>query len=165
MQENNTCKYHAIYQKIIEIADFIFKHPDKNRETALSYFVARYRKNRRTIERYYKQAQEYNQKRIQALEKTKNEVLTEQTKQTTKKDILTREEGLEILSTIAKGIARKVAENVMIPTDSDRARAIQQLAKMEGWDASIKTEVAGSISFTSFLIESGIIDNNTNDTK
>jgi hypothetical protein len=118
----------------IEIADYIFSHPDKIREDILSHFVAKCRKNRRTIERYYKKAQEYNQTRILSDEKVKDEVRHEQIKEAVKTAILSRNESLEILSRIASGQARKIGDDILAPSDGDRIRAIQQLSKMQMWD-------------------------------
>ena len=131
---------HTYSKQIIEIADFIFKHPNKKMSDVLSYFVERCRKNRRTVERYVKQAREYNKTRIQKQEKAKDEVLIAEAKESLKKAILTREESLEILSNIAKGVARKLQDEVLIPSDGDRTRAIQQLAKMQGWDEAQRIE-------------------------
>ena len=136
MKDKNTT-----YPKhVIEIADYIFEHPNKNREEVLSYFVVFCRKNRRTVERYIKKAKEYNKSRLQQQEKAKDEVLLTEAKESVKKAILNREESLEILSKIAKGDARKVGTDVFVPTDSDRTRAIRQLSKMQGWEVSIQTE-------------------------
>ena len=52
-------------KQVIEIAGFLLKNTDKKMSDVLSYFVVKYNKNRRTIERYCKQAKEYNKKRIQ----------------------------------------------------------------------------------------------------
>ncbi|MDR2586370.1 MAG: hypothetical protein LBC84_09200 [Prevotellaceae bacterium] len=127
-------------KKVIEIADFMFKHPDKKMSDVLSHFVVNCRKNRRTIERYVKQAKQYNKTRLNKQEQAKEKVLVEEAKESIKRAILTRYESLETLSTIAKGTARKIGEDVIIPSDGDRIRAIQQLAKMEGWEAPIKTD-------------------------
>ena len=127
-------------QNIIEIADYIFTHPEKKREVILSYFVGKCRKNERTIERYIKQAREYNKTRIQKREKAKNEVLVASAIDALKNDITTRYDCLEILSTIARGdVSRTVrGDEDVFPSDGDRIRAISQMAKMEGWEAPIK---------------------------
>jgi len=126
-------------KQVIEIADYIFKNPDKKREDVLANFGKKWQKGNRTIDRYYANAKEYNQNRLTKQEQAKSEVMITQAKETAKQSILSRYECLEILSNIAKGSARKVAnESLLIPNDSDRTRAIQQLAKMEGWDAPVQ---------------------------
>lgn len=50
--------------------------------------------------------------------------------------VLTREEALNILTDIAKG--NTISEKG--PTDGDRLRAIDRIAKMQGWDIDTKSE-------------------------
>ena len=45
-------KQPAYSKKVIEIADYMFKHPDKKMSDVLSCFVVKCHKNRRTVERY-----------------------------------------------------------------------------------------------------------------
>ncbi|MDR2929077.1 MAG: hypothetical protein LBV41_12895 [Cytophagaceae bacterium] len=131
-----TDKQPAYLAQIIEIADFMFKHPDKKMSDVVSYFVKKCQKNDRTVNRYIKKAKEYNKSRILRQEKVKNDILIKQAKESAKSVILSRNEALEILSDIASGKKRK---------DSDRTRAIQQLAKMEGWDAPEQHEIVDTI--------------------
>jgi hypothetical protein len=142
-------------KQVIEIADYMFANPDKKMSDILSYFVVFCRKNKRTIERYIKQAKEYNKTRIQKQEEAKENVLIKEAKESVKLSILTRNESLEILSNKAKCKAREVPiESEMIngekvytkwrikyPSDTDQIKAIQQLSKMEGWEAPVKTDV------------------------
>jgi len=141
---------------IIEIADFIFANLDKNREDVLAHFGALWRKGRRTIERYHAEALEYNSKRIQQEETTKAKEQDEQTKELVKSQILSRYEGLEILSKIARGDAKKIPTEMRVydnqkdavfdgfvletPSSNDRIRAIQTMAKIEWGEAPIVTE-------------------------
>jgi len=120
-----------ISRKVIEIADFIYKHPEKKTSDVISVFCGKFRKTGRTIETYIKQAREYNKSRIQKQEKAKEEVLVSQAVETVKKAILTRDESLEILSNIAKESKR----------DGERTRAITVLAEFQGWRAPIKSDV------------------------
>ena len=124
---------HSTYSKqVIEIADYIFKFPDKKREAILAHFGALWRKGRRTIERYYQQAKEYNTNRLSEIKKAKDEVLVQSAKESVRKGILTREQSMRILSKIA----------VKSNRDGERTRAIQQLSKMEGWEIQ-KVELTG----------------------
>jgi len=125
MSDKNTTKNKTIY----DIADYIFANPDKNRNHILSYFAVKCRKDRRTIERYYKNAQEYNKERLQTDEKLKDEQRHAEIKDAVKMAILTRCEALEILSGIANEKSNK---------GNDRINAIQQMAKMEGWESATK---------------------------
>ena len=138
---NNPIKYS---KQVTEIADYIFANPEKIRKDILSHFVVKCRKDRRTVERYYKKAQEYNQTRIDKQEKARDEVLVEKAKEAIKSAIISRNEALEILSKIASGGGRKVEGELMIPTDSERVRAIGQMGKMQGWETPIKTAFTDS---------------------
>jgi len=122
----------------IDIADFIYDNPAKNREDVLSHFVVFFQRNRRTIERYYKKALEYNKTRLHKEEEIKEEIRIEKKKEAVISGILSRNEALKILSDIANGVSRSVGDEggMMVPTDSDRTRAIQTLAKFEGWEAT-----------------------------
>ena len=126
---------------IIEIADYIFANPDKKREDVLSYFVVFCRKNRRTVERYIKQAKEHNKSRLQKRETAKDEVLVAEAKESVKKAILSRDECLEILSNIAKGSARKVGDRIIMPSDGERTRAVTVLSDIQGWNAPVKSDI------------------------
>ena len=117
-----------ISRKVIEIADFMYKHPDKKTSDVISVFCGKFRKTGRTIETYIKQAREYNKSRIQKQEKAKEEILVSQAVEDVKKAILTRDESLEILSNIAKDSKR----------DGDRTRAITVLAEFQGYYAPVK---------------------------
>ena len=150
MSEKNT----TYSTQVIEIADFIFKYPDRKMSDVLSYFVKKCHKTERTVNRYIKKAKEYNKTRIWKQEKIRDRALADETKKAVKSDIISRNESLEILSRKAKGTAREIpTESQMIdgekvytkwtieyPSDSDQIKAIQQLAKMEGWEAPVKTE-------------------------
>ena len=139
---------------ILEIADYIFVNPDKKPAEILSEFVGICRKSERTVERYIKNAREYNKNRIQEREKARNDTMIAEAKEDIKRNILTRNEAEEILTTIAKGGARKVPTKIQLidnvetptdfilqyPSDGERTRAIDKLAEMNGWDAPIKTE-------------------------
>lgn len=123
------------YSKIeIEIADYIFGNPGKKREDILSYFVALCRKNRRTVERYYKKAIEYNTIRQNKIEQIKDEALTDNARKLTKSAIISRCEALEILTRISTS-----TEN----TAQERISAIRIMADIEGWKAPIKNEHTG----------------------
>jgi hypothetical protein len=50
-----------------------------------------------------------------------------------KHDIISKQEALEILSKIAKGTVSKYGDVVLIPTQSDKTKAIAEMAKLEGW--------------------------------
>ena len=119
----------AYSKQIIDIADFLYKHPNKKISDEISVFCSKFQKTERTIWGYVKQAKKYNKTRIQKQEKAKDEVLAAEAKESLKKAIISRDESLEILSSIAKDSER----------DGDRIRAITVLAEINGWNAPVKT--------------------------
>jgi hypothetical protein len=128
-------------KQVIEIADYIFKNPQYKTAEIIAVFCGKLRKSKRSIELYISQAKEYNQSRLKKQEQAKDEALTDEAKASVKSAILTRNEALKILSDIATGRARKIEKDILAPTDGDRTRAIQQLSKMEGWDAPAQLDI------------------------
>ena len=127
--------------KVIDIANYILKHPDKNREAVIAHFCAFLRKKRRTIEYYYKDAQEYNQSRIQKQEKAKEEVIVAEAKEEIKNAIDYRQECMKAVYRILQGGARRIDGRTISPYDSDILRAASWFADIHGWKAASKTEV------------------------
>ena len=130
-------------KQVIEIADYLFKFPQCKTAEIIAEFCGKLRKKKRTVEYLLKKAKDYNKSRIQKTEKVKDEVLATQAKEAIKRAILTREESLEILSTIAKGSARQVKRNnqLLVPTDNERTRAITVLADLQGWNAPKQSDI------------------------
>jgi hypothetical protein len=142
---------------IIDIADYLFEHPDKKTSDVLSVFVGKCRKSGRTIERYIEKARVYNLQRIQKQESAREDVLLESARESVKRAILNREEALEILTSISKGESRKIpveSEGVggveactkwshEAPSDGDRVKAIDKLSQLQGWYAPKRAEVTG----------------------
>ena len=139
MTENTTYS-----RKEIEIADYIFAQPTQKREDVLAYFCAKFRKSRRSVETYYAKAKEYNQTRTLRIQKEKDKEIINSEKESFKRDILTREESLEILSKIAIGHSRKVGDKILSPSDADRTRAISTIAEFQGWNAPVKNDLTMS---------------------
>jgi len=141
-------------KQIIEIADYIFANPDKEVSAVVSYFVVKCRKTSRTIERYIKQAREYNQTRINLQEEAKNEVLVESAKESIKKAIKTKDELLEFLSQeiddylkmkeqVKNGTykAKKIGNELFVPTFADAKSAGVEISKLQGFYATEKKEL------------------------
>jgi DNA-binding MurR/RpiR family transcriptional regulator len=120
---------------VIEIADYLLSHVDKNKSSIASVFARKYKKSERTIWRYISNAEKYNAERIKKQEKEKDKIFINEAKKAALKNIVSRIEALEILSSLIRGNARKIqqTEELIIPTDSERIKAIQQIGKMLGW--------------------------------
>ena len=65
-----------------------------------------------------------------------------------KEALITRLEVLQYLSDIARGEPYDTDEGKVYPTFRDQLRAIEQLAKMEGWNAPAKQEFKGDFEVT-----------------
>ena len=148
MDEKNT----TYSKKVIEIADFMLRNPHRKTAEILAYFGGKWRKGRRTIERYYKDAKEYNKKRIQRQEEAKDAVMVSAAKEAVKKAIITRDELLEFYtneireykdtkSGKKKGLS--VGGVVIMPTFQDAKNAGVEIAKMQGYYAPTKNEITG----------------------
>lgn len=101
-------------------------------ERIVSLFVRKFQVTDRTFYRHWKIANERYSKEIQAIESKKAEIASSEAESVVKRDIIDKYERLEILSKMAKGIGRKVGEELIIPTDHDRRGAIDLINKMEG---------------------------------
>ena len=131
-------------KRVIEIADYIFANPGKRREDVSEHFCTKLNRKRTTVHNLITRAQKYNTERLNKQEKAKDRVLVESAESSIKRAIISRNEGLEILSKIAMGGARKIGGDIITPSDSERVRAVQQISKMEGWEAPSKTEISGA---------------------
>ena len=133
------------------IKDFLRKG-EVQRITVLSKFVKKYQVDPRTFDRYWKKAQESYTNELQAIEKAKADAATDKAGDAVKRDIMDKFERMEILSKMAKGIGRKVGEELIIPTDHDRRGAIDLLNKMEG----LYYDKSGTSSVTVNITHEGI---------
>jgi hypothetical protein len=97
------------------------------------HFCIKFQKCDRAIQNYIKKAKEYNSERIKAGEEIKSKIFAEETEKSFRINLLSRNGCLEILSKIAN---KSTDERTKIA-------AIQQLAKMEGWESVAKTEITG----------------------
>ena len=142
-------------KKVIEIADFLFANPEKKTNEVVALFCTKLHKSERSVKSYIKSAKEYNKTRIAKQETIREKTLEKQTEKSAEKNILSRENALEILSTIALGKGKnvptelKVSEakeqiptkyEIIYPSAHARIQAIGKLADMQGWDAPKKSE-------------------------
>lgn len=114
-------------------------------------------KGKTTFDKDWKHAQE----ELKAWQKSINDKVIEETTKTEiearKKAVLTKVEALAILSDIAKGTAKKVGDQILIPSFKERNGAVSILAKMEGWNADTKLKVSGEINTMPTAIQVEII--------
>ena len=127
-------------KEIIELADALFGNPDKKKADIVRNFAEKCGKSQRTVERWVMKAQEYNRERLKKQEVIKDDMMAENAIKQFEEGLLSRNEVLKILSDIAKGDTKTGEGTIIAPTPSEQIKAIQQLSKMQGWDAPIKTE-------------------------
>lgn len=96
--------------------------------------------SQRTFARYWKKANEAHKDVLNKRQKELADISIEAEKERLKMAILTRHERMKIASDIGKGKAWKVGDEILIPTSSDRLRALDYLSKVEGDYAPIKSE-------------------------
>lgn len=131
---------------MIDVADFMFANPAASRADIIAHFHAKLQISQRTFDVIICDARKYNAERIRIQENAEKEVLSELSRKDVEKNIISREDALNILSTISKGECRAIKDDdgriieAAGPTDADRIRAITQLAKMQGWEAPAQWE-------------------------
>lgn len=129
-----------IYSKqVIEIADWLYSNTTKKRNDVVVRFGSMWSIPKDTLIKWYNKARIYNKERLNRHEDIKEKIEDAEKKEAVKSNILSRNESLEILSSIAKGYERKIGDKTLIPTDTERTRAISELSDLEGWKAPIKT--------------------------
>jgi HD superfamily phosphohydrolase len=88
----------------------------------------------RLYDKYYLEAQE-------SLNAKKEEVGTRIAEDAVNRAILTKLERMEIASKIAKGELWKVQGEIMIPSTTDRLKALEYLSKIDGDFAAVKKDI------------------------
>lgn len=114
-------------------------------ERVFELFLTKFNCSRPTFSKYWKEANERHIEAQNKLQKVKDNIYIEAEKEAIKRNILQKHEALEILSKIAKGVAKKVNEQIIIPTSTEQRGAIETMAKIEGWYAPTKIAETDSI--------------------
>lgn len=85
-----------------------------------------------TFTRYWNKANEAYKEVLNRRQTELNVLSTDLEKERLKTAILTKYERLMIAQGIAQGKARKIGDQILIPSDGDRIRALDFIAKVEG---------------------------------
>ena len=101
-------------------------------ERIVSLFVRKFQVTDRTFYRHWKIANERYSKEIQDIESKKADIASMEAESAAKRDIMDKNERLEILTKMARGVARKVGGQLLVPSDGDRRAAIDLINKMDG---------------------------------
>lgn len=127
-------------KRMIDIADFMFANPDTSRADILAIFGKKWQLSRRTLDRTIREAKGLNRERLRQQESIRAQIVAKSTEENVNSAILTRFEAMTILAEIGRGIPRVVKNDkgdpveMVVPSDSDRVRALSQLSKIEGWE-------------------------------
>jgi hypothetical protein len=92
-------------------------------------------------ERFTKQYNEAHREWVESKKATQDKVIQEADIERLNSAILTKEEGMKILTEIARGEKKEVDGNIIVPSPTDRRGAVIDMAKLEGWIAPTKQEV------------------------
>lgn len=103
--------------------------------------ASKYDYHKATLTRYWNEAQRRYQEAQQARQKAIMEEGTAAAEKRLKSAIITRERRMEIASDIAEGKPWKVGNEVVVPSASDRIRALDWLARVEGDYAPERREI------------------------
>ena len=123
--------------------DFIISELNKGNvqyKDVMLVFVSKFELTEQTFVRYWKQANENHKEQRELINNAKTEQTIETEKEAVKKAILQKHEALEILTEIARGKAKKIDGQIIMPSPNERKGAIETMAKLEGWEAPKKTE-------------------------
>lgn len=94
-------------------------------------------------ERFTKQYNEAHSDWSQAKQVTQDKVIQAKDIERLESGILDKEEGLQILTSIARGETQIAEGNIIAPSPSDRRGAVLDIAKIEGWIAPLKVAETG----------------------
>jgi len=93
-----------------------------------SKFVSKFGVSVSTFRKYHADAK----LKLETIESEASKEIVESVKKDLKDKVLTRAERLLIASKIARGVTRKVAGELIIPSDSERLKALDYLSKLHG---------------------------------
>ena len=128
------------------------KYPMNGYRDFLTMYIAIFGKSERTFARDWKEAQ----KKLKAWNgKVMDTLIAKEVAKGVEEEktyLLTRLEVLQYLSDIARGGPYDTDRGKVYPTFRNQLRAIEQLAKMEGWNAITKQEVKSDFEVTGIKV-------------
>ena len=121
-----------VEKHIVDIADVILECPAVEEESLLTELMRLSNETKEVVTGWVEIARDYNNNRNSLMTIPKGTMTIAEVKKAREYNILSKNECLEILSDIARGKERRIEDEVMIPTETDRIKAIQELIKMQG---------------------------------
>lgn len=128
------------------ILDLLKGEPTLSYVDCFAKYSQNFAKTRRTFDKDWKKAQEQLKEYQDAINKAKLEESIKQEIKAVKRDILNKLDAQEILTKIAKGVATRVEDKIVVPSASERVKAVSELSKMQGWNDPIKQNVNNKIT-------------------
>lgn len=122
-------------------------------ERVFELFLTKFNCSRPTFSKYWKIANETHLESQNRIQKEKEAIYIDSEKEALKRNILQKHEALEILTKIAKGTAKKIGEQIIVPTSTEQRGAIETMAKIEGWLAPTKQDTNINIKDNKITIE------------
>lgn len=122
-------------------------------ERVFELFLTKFNCSRPTFSKYWKIANETHLESQNRIQKEKEAIYIDSEKEALKRNILQKHEALEILTKIAKGTAKKIGEQIIVPTSTEQRGAIETMAKIEGWLAPTKQDTNINIKDNKLTIE------------
>ena len=102
-----------------------------NPEKVVAQFCRKFQIKDRAFYNHWKVAgDEYSIER-QAIESKKAAIVSDAAIKAVKRDIMDLEERMEIVTKIARGVSRRIGDDIITPTDRDRLAAIDLLNKID----------------------------------
>ena len=92
-------------------------------------------------DRFTKQYKEAHSEWAESKKATQDKVIHDADEKRLNSAILNKEEGLKILTEIARGVEKIVSGNLIVPSPTDRRGAVIDMAKIEGWISPTKTDI------------------------
>ncbi len=94
-------------------------------------FCTKFNKSRTTFYNHYPEADKKRTEELQAIETKKAAIVSDAAIKAVKRDIMDLEERMEIVTKIARGVSRRIGDDIITPTDRDRLAAIDLLNKID----------------------------------
>ncbi len=113
------------------IYNLLVKKPTLSYGDCCAEFSLKFAKTKRTFDKDWKTATKKFKEYQKIIEQEKLKASIEAEKEAVKKDILTKQDAMEVLTEIAKSTTN---------SNTDRIKAISELAKYNGWHAPTKQE-------------------------
>lgn len=135
--------------RYIEVANYMFANPNAKRKDILAIYMDKFQIGIRQCDNLIARGREYNLEKVREMEQARAAERLKMAIEEDRSGIIQRNQALRILSEIATGQARRIVvkeENkpdyveIITPNDKERVLAVQQIAKMEGWDTGKKKE-------------------------